>query len=291
VTLYAVAATGSGQSGTLLQLQIDGHGRLVRARSVLSDPVGQVLASGAGRVVVAGTAGHRQRLYTSSGRLLGELPRSCESFQTKTESWPVACFPVRGRPVVLRLLPDRAGTLQALNVRTGVVTVVARVGAARGLSVNQVLLEPENRLLIATYATRQGYQVRRVNLHNGGTQILAGAKRPGRAVLPVGLTWTGQVLVARGRIIASGLLGIQPSQLLRVQPPPGGKTTTQPLAVPKFAWLPSCTANGRWLVTARWNDRQTRLSLAIYNPTTDVRRVLAQKFRLTSLVADNPATN
>jgi hypothetical protein len=291
VTLYAVAATGSGPSGTLVQLQIDGHGRLVRARSVLTDAVGQVLVAGAGRVVVAGAEGHHQRLYTTTGRLLGALPRSCETFRTRTESLPVACFPVRGHPVVLRLLPDRAGTLQALNVRTGEVTVVATVGAGRGVSVNQAVLESKERQLVASYATRHGYQVRQVNLHNDFTRIVASARQPGQSVLPVCLTRTKQVLVARGRIIASGLLGIQPSQLLRIEPLPGTESTAQPLTVPRFAWLPSCTANGRWLITTRWNDRQTELSLTSYNPTTDVRRVLAQKLKLTSLAADNPVTN
>lgn len=291
VTLYGVAATGSGSSGTLVQLQIDGHGRLARARSVLSDPVGRVLAAGAGRVVVAGAAGHHQRLYTATGRLIGALPRSCETFQTKTEAWPVACFPVRDRPVVLRLLPDREGTLQALNVRTGEVTVVGTVGAARGVSVSHAVLESKEHRLVASYATRHGYQVRQVNLRTGVTRIVASTKQSGRAVLPVCLTRTEQVLVARGKIIPSELLGIQPRQLLRIEPPPGANSTTQPLTVPRFAWLPGCTANGRWLVTTRWNSRQTRLSLSTYNPAADVRRVLAQELRLTSLAADNPVTN
>ena len=226
VVLYAVSATGSGPSGTLVQMRIDGHGRLVSVRPVLPRPVGRVLVAGAGRVVVAGAAGHNQRLYTTAGRLVGALPRSCALFKTKTESWPVACFPVRHRPVVLRLLPDGAGTVQALNVRTGKVTVVATVGAARGLSVNTALLGPVERHLYASYLTRHGVQVRRVNLRTGVTRVLARTKKPDQGVLPVCLTQTGQVLVARGRIIPTEILVIHPNQLLRVDLSPGTRTTT-----------------------------------------------------------------
>ncbi|MDH4159210.1 MAG: hypothetical protein OEV62_03055 [Actinomycetota bacterium] len=252
-------------------MRVNRFGHVVSRQRLAGRKASWPISAHNGRVIVVWRPDGSQRLLTSGGRIIGTLPVDCQSIPydygggLEGPPQPVVCFPLAGRPAVVRLLAW-SGVVQRVNVRTGRVHRVRDIG--RNLDKSS-LMDAAGRHLYVNTADDDATTIREVDLRTGVQRVLTRVRR-GREAMPVCLTNDGELLAVTGAAHPSEVVLLTAERVVRIDLKTGDKVTAYPV---KRTDLPDqsagsgfvgCTANGRWLVATVGHPAH----LAVLRPAT-----------------------
>jgi hypothetical protein len=224
--------------------------------------------------------------------MIGTLPVDCQSIPydygdgTTGPRQPVVCFPLAGRPVVLRLL-TWFGVVQRVNVRTGRVQRVRDVG--RNLDPS-TLMDRTGRHLYVTPQKRTTRLVE-VDLATGARRVLTHT-RATWSVMPVCLTVDEQVLAVKGPLSPSEELLLTAVRVVRIDlrtadTVAASAVDRRDLPVQSARQgLVGCTDDGRWLIATHGRPEHLA-ALRTADTSTDHRIGPDRPIRRFAVVTDN----
>jgi hypothetical protein len=245
----------SDRPTSIIRMRVNQLGHVVSRQRLAGRKASWPIGAHNGRVIVAWRPDGSQRLMTSSGRMIGTLPVDCQSIPYDYgDGWegppqPVVCFPLAGRPVVVRLL-TWFGVVQRVNLRTGHVHRVRDIGRNFDKS---TLMDRSGHYLYVNTANDDATTIREVDLRTGDVRVLTRV-HSNREVIPVCLTDDRELLAVKGAGHPSEVVLLTAERVVRIDLKTGDKVAAYPV---KRTDLPvqsamsgfvGCTANGRWLV-------------------------------------------